>query len=79
MLLLPRDWCTIVTACLTATFAGLVAILGVAALAMAATLGGFIVIVLMVMDVSRLATVIAHGLVLIGPLTFLLLPALTLP
>ena len=63
---------------LVATVWALVVMLGVATFLMAATLGGFVIIVLVLMDAAQLATVALWGGILVVPITFVLLPALTL-
>ncbi len=63
---------------LFATIWALVIMMLVAAVLMTLTIGGFVVIVLIVMDAVRLAAIALWGLLLVGPLTLVLLPALAL-
>jgi hypothetical protein len=52
--------------------------LGTAAILMTLTIGGFVVIILIALDALRLATIVLQGLILVGPITLVLLPSLTL-
>jgi hypothetical protein len=72
------DWKPILRTGLLATMLALVVMLSVSAILMAATLGGFVIIILVVMDALRLATIILRGFILVVPITLVLLPALTL-
>lgn len=72
------DWKPIARTALVATAWALVVMLGVATFLMAATLGGFVIIILVVMDAVQLATVALRGAILVVPITFVVLPALTL-
>lgn len=71
-------WRPIASASLIATIWALLVMLVVSTILMALTIGGFVVIVLIVMDAIRLGTIVLQGLILVGPVTFLVLPALAL-
>lgn len=69
------SWRALLATSLIATILALVALLGTATLLMMLTLGGFVVIA---MDALRLASLVLQGLILVGPVSLALLPALTL-
>lgn len=69
---------TLFATSLLATILALVALLGTATLLMMLTLGGFVVIVLIATDALLLSRVVLQGLAVVGPITMVLLPALTL-
>jgi hypothetical protein len=72
------DWRAIVATSVIATVLALVVLLGTAAILMALTIGGFVVIVLIATDAHRLATIVIQALILVGPITLAVLPTLTL-
>jgi hypothetical protein len=52
--------------------------LSVSTVLMAMTLGGVVIIIIVVMDAAQFATVALRGFILVAPVTLVLLPALTL-
>ncbi len=72
------DWRRIITTSLLATAGALAVMLGFSALLMAISIAGLVVIVMLAMDPLRLARIILQGLVLVGPVSLVLLPVLTL-
>lgn len=74
----PGPGRTLFVTSLLATILALVALLGTATFLMMLTLGGFVVIVLIATDAYRLATIVVQALILVGPITLAVLPALTL-
>lgn len=63
---------------LFATVWALIVILGVSAVLMTLIIGGFVVILLVVMDAALLGSILLRAFLLVAPLTLVLLPALAL-
>jgi hypothetical protein len=69
---------SVVRTSLVATIWALAVILCLATVLMALTIVGFVVIVIIMMDPVRIASIAFKGLVLVAPITLVLLPAMTL-
>ncbi len=71
-------WRSIMRTSLLATAWALLVMLGLSAVLMALTVGGFVVILLVVMDAAWLGSILLRIFLLVAPLTLILLPALAL-
>lgn len=71
-------WRPIIMASLSATVWALVVMLSLSAILMALTIGGLVVVLLVVMDGARLGWIALQVFLLVAPLTLVLLPALAL-